>query len=42
MKIRRIEVYLFEPFQTVMFGWANNEEGFEIMLGVFAIVFIKS
>ena len=39
--MRGITFYLFEPFHTFMFGWSNNDEGFEIFLGIGAIVFLK-
>lgn len=33
--------YLFEPFHVFMLGWSNNDEGFEIHLGIGAIVFLE-
>lgn len=39
--MRGIAFYLFEPIHVFMLGWSNNEEGFEIYLGIGAIVFMK-
>lgn len=41
MRMRGIAFYLFEPFHVFMLGWSNNDEGFEIHLGIGAIVFLK-
>lgn len=39
--MRGISGYVFDFPHTFMVGWSNNEEGFEIFLGLFAIVFFK-